>query len=213
MKRNNKSQTINAILHRNERERINNQISELKKLGFIVSQPSILRAPRTTQNLTKIQDITVEDLAKSAKYIDPRSGETFTGLQGLSILEFRGELSKLDDIEFGYDLEIPKETDIIQQNLLSAINDITTNIEDYLSDPQFLWHIKEPILYEIQTVLYNQEYDVQTLIENQALISDLLSQIYYASKQEDIYIPEARILQYLGVDSSITDEIINKSVT
>lgn len=213
MTKRNKSQTINAILHRNERERINNQISELKKLGFVVQQPSILRAPRTTQNLAKIQDITVEDLAKSAKYVDKRSGETFTGVQGLAILEFRDELDKLKQIEFMEDMPLLKETNIIQQNLIAAINDITTNIQDYLSKPYFLWHIKEPILYEIQTVLYNKEYDEQTLIENQALISDLLSQIYYASQQEDIYIPEARILQYLGVDSSITDEIINKSVT
>lgn len=205
-----KSQTLNAILHRQERQRISTQIERLKTLGFIANEPTILKAPRTSNALNKIQDIDIEELAKSGKYIDKRSGETFTGEQGVAILKFRGELDELYKLEFdNIDTEKLQKIEIDENELV--IRNLTNTLEDYTNDKTFLWNIKEPALYNILTVLQQGDYDKNILLTNESQIAELLSQLYYASKSEDIYIPEARILSLLGVDTTFTDELILKA--
>lgn len=186
--------TPNQQEWKKELKRLQQFIRRAKKRGYTFPDDIVLETPKriTKKQLSKIKGINPQTLYSQAEFYNPTTGETISGLEGRTFERKRSarkaQLTKsIKQAQFK-EISLPRQTDLVLQNIRDLINQFT---------PSSLWsnywtQKKETDKNKLQTLLDNTiaqegENAVAERLENYAGdIERIINSILYGSDEEQI---------------------------
>lgn len=189
-----KKLTPNQQAWKKELKRLKQFIRRAKKRGYTFSEDVIPETPKriTKKQLLKIKGLNPQTLYEQAEFYNPETGETISGVEGRKFERKRSakkaQLTKAIKRAQNTKVSLPKQTDLVLQNVRDLINQFT---------PSSLWsnywrQKKEEDKNKLQSLLDNaiaQEGKdvVAERLENYAGdIERIINSILYGSDEEQV---------------------------
>ena len=186
--------TPNQQAWKKELKRLQQFIRSAKKRGYTFPDDVIPETPKriTKKQLSKIKGINPQTLYEQAEFYNPETGETISGIEGRTFERKRSakkaQLTKAIKQTQNTKISLPKQTDLVLQNIRDLINQFT---------PSSLWsnywtHKKEEDKNKLQSLLDNAiaqegENVVAERLENYAGdIERIINSILYGSDEEQV---------------------------
>lgn len=186
--------TPNQQVWKKELKRLQQFIRRAKKRGYIFPDDVIPETPKriTKKQLSKIKSIIPQTLYSQAEFYNPDTGEILSGIEGRKFERKRSarkaQLTKAIKQAQGTEIPLPRQTDLVLQNIRDLINQFT---------PSSLWsdywtQKKEGDKNKLQSLLDSaiaQEGEdvVAERLENYAGdIERIINSILYGSDEEQI---------------------------
>lgn len=189
-----KNLTPNQQAWKKELKRLQQFIRRAKKRGYTFSEDVIPETPKriTKKQLSKIKGLNPQTLYEQAEFYNPETGETISGVEGRKFERKRSakkaQLTKAIKQTQNTKISLPKQTDLVLQNVRDLINQFT---------PSNLWsnywtQKKEEDKNKLQSLLDNAiaqegENVVAERLENYAGdIERIINSIVYGSDEEQV---------------------------
>ncbi len=189
-----KNLTPNQQAWKKELKRLQQFIRRAKKRGYTFSEDVIPETPKriTKKQLSKIKGINPQTLYEQAEFYNPETGETISGVEGRKFERKRSakkaQLTKAIKQTQNTKISLPKQTDLVLQNIRDLINQYA---------PSSLWsnywmQKKEEDKNKLQSLLDNAiaqegENVVAERLENYAGdIERIINSILYGSDEEQV---------------------------
>lgn len=189
-----KKLTPNQQAWEKELKRLQQFIHRAKKRGYTFSEDVIPETPKriTKKQLSKIKGINPQTLYEQAEFYNPETGETISGVEGRKFERKRSakkaQLTKAIKQAQNTKISLPKQTDLVLQNIRDLINQFA---------PSSLWsnywtQKKEEDKNKLQSLLDNAiaqegENVIVERLENYAGdIERIINSILYGSDEEQV---------------------------
>lgn len=189
-----KNLTPNQQAWEKELKRLQQFIRRAKKRGYTFPEDVIPETPKriTKNQLSKIKGINPQTLYSQAEFYNPETGETISGIEGRKFERKRSakkaQLTKAIKQTQNTKISLPKQTDLVLQNIRDLINQFA---------PSSLWsnywlQKKEEDKNKLQSLLDNAiaqegENVVAERLENYAGdIERIINSILYGSDEEQV---------------------------